>query len=118
VTIQKRDKKRAIRRASRVRARLKHDTMLPRVSVFRSLKHIYAQLIDDQAQKTVASCSSLELETVKGDKKKVARTVGNELAKRMKEHGVDTAAFDKGPYRYHGRVQELVEGLREGGIKI
>lgn len=118
MTIQKRNKKRAIRRASRVRARLKSDTMLPRISVFRSLKHIYAQLIDDQANKTVTSCSSLELEKIKGGKKEVAKAVGTELAKRMKEHGVNVAAFDKGPYRYHGRVQELVEGLREGGITI
>ncbi len=104
------------RRAYRVRSRLK-DSSLPRVSVFRSLKNISAQLIDDTARKTVVSCSSSELKT-KGDKKAQAHAVGIELAKRAKDKGVEIAKFDRGAYLFHGRIKALAEGLREGGIKI
>jgi large subunit ribosomal protein L18 len=117
--INKKDTQRAQRRAFRVRMRLKTEGTLPRVSVFRSLKYIYVQLIDDNAHATIASCSSLELKkNSSGDKKEVAHIVGLELAKRMKEKGVEKAFFDRGRFRYHGRVQALVEGLREGGIQI
>lgn len=108
---------RAFRRASRVRARMKNSS-LPRVSVFRSLKHIYAQVIDDTAQKTMASCSSLELEGLKGDKKAVAHAVGLELAKRAAGQSVTKVVFDRGSFLYHGRVKALAEGLREGGMSI
>ncbi len=106
------------RRALRVRERIKRVSSLPRVSVFRSLNHIYAQLIDDAAQKTLASCSSRDLSKVSGDKKAVARSVGIELAARAKKEGIEAAVFDRGSFLYHGRVKSLADGLREGGLKI
>lgn len=101
----------------RVRVRLKRETTLPRVSVFRSLNQIYAQVIDDAAHKTVASCSSLELD-VKGTKTDVAQAVGKELAKRALDSGVKAACFDRGRFLYHGRVKSLADGLRAGGLQI
>lgn len=89
-----------------------------RVSVFRSLTNIYAQLIDDEQQKTLASYSSLQVKNASGDKKAVAHLVGLELAKLAKDKGVERAVFDRGGFKYHGRVQSLVEGLREGGLQI
>lgn len=104
------------RRKFRVRGKM--DITKPRISVFRSLDNIYAQIIDDIAQKTVVSCSSLELKTIKGDKKEVARAVGKELAQRAREKKIMTAVFDRGAFKYHGRVQSLAEGLREGGLQV
>ncbi len=111
ITLQKK------RRALRVRNRIKRDTTLPRVSVFRSLKQIYAQIIDDAAQATLVSCSSLDVE-IKGTKTDVATAVGAELAKRALAKGVSKAAFDRGRFLYHGRVKALAEGLRAGGLQI
>lgn len=113
---EKRKQKRTERRVLRVRSSL-NNIELPKVSVFRSLKHIYAQIIDMNLGKTVVSCSSLEIEAT-GSKKEVAKTIGLELAKRAKEQGINAVIFDRGRYLYHGRVRELSEGLREGGLKI
>lgn len=104
------------RRTLRVRNNLK-KTML-RVSVFRSLNHIYAQVIDDAAHKTLVSCSSIELKDAKGDKKAVAHAVGRELAKRALDKSITTVVFDRGPFLFHGRVKSLAEGLREGGLSV
>jgi large subunit ribosomal protein L18 len=117
VAISRKDRIRAKRRKMRVRNRLQKGT-LPRVTVFRSLKQIYGQLIDDQTGNTVASVASSQLKELSGDKKAIARLVGQELAKRAKEKGIDQVVFDRGQYKYHGRVQALAEGLREGGITI
>ncbi len=106
------------RRALRVRKNISSSSEGVRVSVFRSLKHIYAQIIDDNVQKTLVSCSSLELENLKGDKKAIAKEVGKALAERAMKHGVTKAAFDRGSFLYHGRVKALAEGIREGGLKI
>lgn len=108
--------KQAKNRAFRVRERVKSNG-LPRVSVFRSLNHIYAQLIDDKQGVTLASTSSRALKSV-GDKKTVARAVGQKLAEFAKAANVEAVVFDRGPYRYHGRVQELADGLRDGGLKL
>lgn len=116
MSFEKKQQKRVQRRVRRVRNKVR-DNALHKVSVFRSLSHIYAQLIDMNAGTTIASCSSLELD-VTGTKKEVARTVGLELAKRAKTQGVDTAVFDRGRFLYHGRIRELSEGLREGGLKV
>lgn len=105
------------RRKNRVRTSLKTGNPV-RISVFRSLSHIYAQVIDTNTSKTVVSCSSLELDKIKGDKKTVAKEVGKELAKRALEKGLKEVSFDRGAYLYHGRVQALAEGVREGGLKI
>lgn len=108
---------RAQRRALRVRAKLR-NTGNPRVSVFRSNRYIYAQVIDDAVHNTVASCSSLELEGLKGDKKAIAAAVGRELAKRALAVKVTKVVFDRGSYLYHGRVKALADGLREGGLTV
>lgn len=117
MSIQKKVIKRTESRALRVRNRLNRDSVLPRVSVFRSLNQIYAQLIDDAAQKTLVSCSSLVLKAA-GTKTEVAKAVGLELAKRALEHGVTKAKFDRGSALYHGRVKALADGLRDGGLQI
>ena len=118
MSLQRKKKSGTKRRLLRTRRRLGNNVLLPRASVFRSSKQIYVQIIDDNQHKTVVSCSSLVLNDLKGDKKAVARSVGLELAKRAKEAGVDAVRFDRGSYLYHGRVQALCEGLREGGLKV
>src|SRR5436190_12223229 len=114
----KKDRITAARRVLRVRAKVKRYGMPPRVSVFRSLNHIYAQIIDDMSQKTIASCSSLEMQELKGDKKTVAYAIGLELAKRTKAKGIDTVVFDRGRFKFHGRVKSLADGLREGTLNF
>lgn len=118
----RKDRIRAERRSMSVRSRLKstktNKTLLPRVSVFRSLNNIYAQIIDDVSSKTVASYSSLELKNIVDNKSSIAKTVGLELAKKAKELGLEAVVFDRGRYLYHGRVKALAEGLREGGLKV
>ena len=114
----KKDRITTARRVMRVRAKVKRYGMPPRVSVFRSLKHMYAQIIDDMNHSTLASCSSLEMDTLKGDKTAVAHALGLELAKRAKEKGVDTVVFDRGRFKFHGRVKALADGLREGTLKF
>lgn len=107
------------RRALRVRASLSSATSSKnRISVFRSLNHIYAQIIDDSTQKTLASSSSLKMAKNKMDKKAIAKSVGIDLAKKALEAKIDNICFDRGSYLYHGRVKSLAEGLREGGLKI
>ncbi|HEX9600541.1 MAG TPA: 50S ribosomal protein L18 [Mariniflexile sp.] len=114
--MQRKIKQRAQRRDARVKHSLSPSR--PRLAVFRSLNNIYAQIIDDAQGKTVASCSSLELKDVTGAKKVVAHAVGVELAKRAKAQGVDSVVFDRGRYLYHGRVQSLADGLKEGGLTV
>lgn len=112
------NKKRTARKLNRVRSKLKANLSLPRVSVFRSLNHIYAQVIDDVAGSTLVSFSSLELKSAKGDKKDVAQKVGIELAKLALSKNINEARFDRGSFLYHGRVKALADGLREGGLKV
>lgn len=119
MSLQRKVRQRAERRAARVRSKIHNEQGLSRVSVFRSLKHMYAQIIDDANHKTIASCSSLDLKSkVSGDKKEVAHLIGIELAKRAKALGIEAVVFDRGSYLYHGRVKSLADGLREGGIRI
>ncbi len=117
MSIQKQKRQRSIRRALRNRNKIKVSSN-PRVSIFKSLQHIYAQLIDDSKHATIVSCSTLELKDIKGDKKQAAHSVGKELARRALKSGVSEAVFDRGSFLYHGRVKSLAEGLREGGLKI
>lgn len=93
---------------------------MPRISVFRSNSYIYAQLIDDVSGKTLASSSSLELKKSKAkiSKTAVAKEVGKLLAERAVKLGINAAVFDRGKYRYHGRVKALAEGIREDKLKI
>ena len=111
----------ADRRKARVRrAVLAHAGGRPRLSVFRSSKQIYAQVIDDARGHTIAAASSLEKtlrELMKtGADVEAARRVGKELAERAKKAGVDKVVFDRGGYMYHGRVKALADGAREGGL--
>jgi large subunit ribosomal protein L18 len=111
----------ADRRKARVRrAVLAHSGGRPRLSVFRSSKQIYAQVIDDEHGRTIAAASSLEKplrESLKtGANVEAARRVGKELAERAKKAGVDKVVFDRGAYIYHGRVKALADGAREGGL--
>jgi large subunit ribosomal protein L18 len=110
------------RRRFRVRSKIKGTAERPRLSVFRSSKHIYAQLIDDLNGRTLASASSampeLEKTVPYGGNVKAAKTVGAKLAEVAKSKGIELAAFDRGHYRYHGRIKALAEGAREGGLKF
>lgn len=118
MSIERKIKQRTNRRVLRTRKNLINSQGLPRVSVFRSLKHIYAQIIDDAAHRTLVSCSSVELENLSGDKKNVAHVIGNTLAERAKNLGIKAVIFDRGQYLYHGRVKALADGLREGGLQV
>lgn len=98
-------------RKKRVKAKLSGTTKRPRISVFRSNKSIYAQLIDDVSGKTLISASNLK-------NKKSPKEVGIDLAKKAKEAKITDAVFDKSGYKYHGQVKDLAEGAREGGLKF
>ncbi|MDQ7823196.1 MAG: 50S ribosomal protein L18 [Candidatus Eremiobacteraeota bacterium] len=110
-----------LKRHARIRKSLRGTKDRPRLSVFRSLKHIYAQLIDDEEGKTLVSASSIEKavkEGREGSLKVVAKKVGSLLAERIKEKGIEGIVFDRGGYKYHGKIAALAEGLREGGIQF
>jgi large subunit ribosomal protein L18 len=118
VSLLKRLQARHKRRVLRVRsAQVSRGDKL-RISIFRSLSHIYAQIIDDANRLTVASCSSKTLTNVKGSKKEIAKQVGLELGKIATSKNIDNVFFDRGGYLFHGRVQALAEGLREAGLKF
>lgn len=109
------------RKKRRVSSGIKGTKERPRISVFRSNKYIYGQAVDDQQQRTIVSFSSLILrkkQKIRKNKIEEAKLTGFELAKLLKEKGIKKAIFDRGIYRYHGRVKALAEGLREGGIEI
>ena len=103
----------------RLRSRLSGTPERPRLAVFRSNNHMYAQVIDDVAGNTLVSASSLDKEIEgNGGNKVAARAVGKLIAERAKAKGIDTVVFDRGGYLYHGRVAELAEGAREGGLEF
>ncbi|MFD3155632.1 50S ribosomal protein L18 [Haloimpatiens sp. FM7330] len=114
--------KQAIRKRSHLRIRKKvfGTPERPRLSVFRSEKHIYAQIIDDINARTLVSASSVdkEFEEKIGGNKEAAKVVGSMLAKKALEKGIDNVVFDRGGYIYHGRVKELAEGAREAGLQF
>ncbi len=106
-----------LRRHRRVRRKVSGTSERPRLAVYRSNRHIYAQLIDDDAARTLAAASDLEVEAA-GTKVERARAVGALLARRARERGIEAAVFDRGGRRYHGRVAALAEGAREEGLRI
>ena len=110
------------RRHRRVRAKVKGTSQRPRLNVYRSLENIFAQVIDDIDGKTLVSASTIDKEVAKeiGEKNKVdsAKVVGKILAERAKSAGITTVVFDRGGYRYHGRVAALADGAREGGLEF
>lgn len=103
------------RRAQRTRARISGTKERPRLTVKRSAKHIYAQLIDDTVGRTLASASDKEA-TAGGKPVDTAKQVGEALAKKAVAIGIQSAVFDRGGYRYHGRVAALADGARNGGL--
>jgi len=105
------------RRAHRTRIRMHGTAAKPRLSVARTLKHIYAQLINDEKGITIASASDKDVKTA-ARPLDVAQEVGKILAEKAKVAGVETVVFDRGSFRYHGRVASLAEGAREGGLKF
>jgi large subunit ribosomal protein L18 len=112
---QTRSEKRA-RRHLRVRKKVAGTPERPRLVVFRSLKHIYAQIVDDEARRTLLSASDLTV----GEGKKSERSlaVGKQLAARAKEAGITRVVFDRAGYKYHGRVKAVADGAREGGLEF
>ena len=111
--------KQRMKRHKRVRAKISGTPVCPRLNVFRSEKNIYAQVIDDVAGNTLVAASTLDKEIEgNGGNKTAARAVGKLVAERCKAKGIDTVVFDRGGYLYHGRVAELAEGAREGGLEF
>jgi large subunit ribosomal protein L18 len=101
----------------RVRGKIRGTAERPRLTVFRSNKQIYAQIVDDLTGKTLASASSLKMEE-KAPQKEVAAKVGELVAKNAQEAGITTVVFDRNGYLYHGRVKELADAARKGGLKF
>jgi large subunit ribosomal protein L18 len=112
-----------VRRHSRVRKKVEGTAERPRLTVYRSNRHIYVQLIDDRAAATLAAASDAEIDMSAGDdgergKTRRAKAVGKLIADRAKGAGIDRVVFDRGGRRYHGRVAAVAEGAREGGLQI
>lgn len=112
-------KKSRLKRRVRVRSRISGTAQRPRLAVFRSARHIYAQFINDETGETLASASSLDREFKgNGSNREGAREVGLLAAKAAEKAGIETVVFDRGGFLYHGRVRELAEGAREGGLRF
>ena len=109
------------KRHTRVRAKVSGTAERPRLNVFRSVNHIYAQVIDDDAGATLAAASSLDAslrDGKKGGNVDGAKQVGALIAQRAKEKGINTVVFDRGGFKYHGRVKNLADAAREGGLEF
>jgi large subunit ribosomal protein L18 len=109
---------RRLRRRRRVRAKIHGSAGRPRISVFRSNRGIFAQLVDDETGRTLASVNWTEADLRSLKPMEQATKAGSLLAERAKAAGVETAVFDRGGYQYHGRVKALADGAREGGLKF
>ena len=118
--VSKKDSNKArIQRHKRVRGKISGTAARPRLSVFRSAKHIYAQIIDDVNGVTIVSASSMDKEFEGlGANKEAAKKVGEAVAKKALDKGVEEVVFDRSGYIYHGRIQALADGAREGGLKF
>jgi large subunit ribosomal protein L18 len=106
------------RRLRRVRSKIAQNLGIPRLSVFRSNQHIWAQIIDDKHGKTLVSISSKTIKDIKGTKTQQAEKVGEQIATLALAKKIINIRFDRGNYRYHGRVKALAEGARLGGLKF
>lgn len=104
-----------LRRHLRIRKKVSGTGERPRLVVFRSLKHIYAQLVDDASNRTLATVTDLKLQGKKSEK---SAEVGKRIAQKAKEAGISRVVFDRGGYRYHGRVKAVADGAREGGLEF
>lgn len=109
-----------LRRKRRIRKNMEGTTERPRMSVYRSNKNIYVQLIDDRSGHTLASASSLEQEisSTEGDKSAVAKRLGEVIAERALAQGIERVIFDRNGYLYHGRVASVADGARSGGLNF
>ena len=107
-----------LKRHKRIRNKISGTPQCPRLCVFRSLKNIYAQVIDDVNGVTLVSASSLELKDIYGGNKDAAKEVGKLVAQKAVDKGIKEVVFDRGGYVYHGRVAELAAGAREGGLEF
>jgi large subunit ribosomal protein L18 len=116
VARQKRINTRRRNRAFRVRKSVRGSAERPRITVHRTLMHIYAQLIDDVDGRTLCSANSQAMDIGYGGNVEAAKKVGEELGRKAKEAGVEKACFDRGSYRYHGRVKALADAVREAGV--
>jgi large subunit ribosomal protein L18 len=117
VTVQTKPQRR-MRRRRRVRAKVRGSAERPRLSVYRSNRGVFAQLVDDDSGRTLAGVSWTEDELRKLGRLEQSKRAGELLAERAKSAGVEACVFDRGGYRYHGRVRALAEGAREGGLKF
>jgi large subunit ribosomal protein L18 len=119
---EKQNKLQRRRRRFRVRNRVKRDSTRPRMSVFRSLKHIYVQIVDDESGKTLAAASTtdkqLKTEIGYGGNREAATAVGKAIAERALAAGVKQVAFDRAEYKYHGRVAALADAARDAGLDL
>jgi len=106
------------RRAWRVRSKVRGTSDRPRITVHRTNKHTYAQIIDDESGRTLCSVSSLGLKLEQGGNVKAAKAVGEALGKKALELEIGRVGFDRGRFRYHGRVKALADGVREAGVKF
>jgi large subunit ribosomal protein L18 len=108
------------KRHERIRLRLSGSAERPRLAVFRSLNHIYAQVIDDTTGRTLAAASSLEKELKTAGQKKTdeAKTVGRLIAERARSAGIEQVVFDRAGFRYHGRIKSLADAAREAGLEF
>ena len=106
------------RRHARVRAKIAGTSEIPRLNVFRSNAHIFAQIINDENGTTVVSSSSVELKLKNGGNVEGAKTVGADIAKKAVKAGIKEVCFDRGGYQYHGRVAALADAAREAGLEI
>ncbi|MCB9174766.1 MAG: 50S ribosomal protein L18 [Flavobacteriales bacterium] len=118
MALSKKDRRLRIKR--RIRKVVKGTTSHPRLSVFRSNNEIYAQIINDETATTLVAASSVQkdIKSAKGTKKEIAALVGKAIAEKAVKAGIENIAFDRNGYLYHGRVQALAEGAREGGLKF
>jgi large subunit ribosomal protein L18 len=116
VGIPKTGRERRYKRHLRVRNKISGTAERPRLVVFRSLKHIYAQLVDDTANRTLATVSDLGIE--QGKKGERAAEVGKLIAERAKSAGITRVVFDRAGYRYHGRIKAVADGARKGGLEF
>ena len=111
-----------LRRHKRIAKKLKGTSSRPRLVVFRSKKNIYAQVIDDSVSKVIAGCSTLSKEFkskgLKAGGKDAAKEIGRLVAQKSLEKGVKSISFDRGGYLYHGRVESLAQGAKEGGLRF
>ena len=116
---QKRMNQRRQRRAWHVRNRVRAaDSAHPRLSVHRTSKHLYAQIIDDESGRTLCSASTVQLKLPKGSNIPAAKAVGEALGKKASELSIERCGFDRGSSRYHGRVKALADAVRDAGVKL